>query len=50
MTELTTEEAFYLKGLIDQQLEYCKFTLTNGEMNFRFDIKTKLMKEIKDKK
>ena len=47
MIELTTEEAFYLIGLIDQQLEDCKFTLTNGEMGFRFNIKTKL---IKDKK
>jgi len=44
--ELTNDEIFYLRGLIDQQLEDCKFTLTSKEFEFRFNLKQKIMAQV----
>lgn len=45
--ELTNDEIWYLLGLINQQLEDCKWTLTSKEFNWRFDLKSKLQAETK---
>ena len=44
--ELTNEEIFYLEGLINQQLEDCKWTLTQSEFNFRFNLKSKIRSQL----
>ena len=44
MIILTREENFYLQGLINQQLEDCKWTLIETEYEFRYNIKQKLAK------
>ena len=44
---LTQEEVFYLEGLINQQLEDCKWTLTSKEFTWRFDLKQKIKGELK---
>ena len=44
--ELTNDEIFYLRGLIDQQLEDCKFTLTGKEFEFRFNLRQKIMTQV----
>ena len=44
--ELANDEIFYLRGLIDQQLEDCKFTLTGKEFEFRFNLRQKIMTQV----
>lgn len=46
--ELTHEEIFYLEGLINQQLEDCKWTLTSKEFTFRYDLKGKIKEKMRE--
>ena len=48
--DLTSEEIFYLEGLINQQLEDCKWTLTSKEFTFRYNLKSKIKNELKKEK
>ena len=47
--KLTNEEIFYLEGMINQQLEDYKWTLTSLEVRWRFDLKSKIHKGLKNK-